>query len=317
MKLIMAPMEGITTYPLRNAFNQCFGGFDEYMSPFISPADKKPLKIKEAKDIEPENNKDIVLIPQVLTHKVKQFVKTAEALSEKGYSEVNLNLGCPSGTVTAKGRGSGMLKDPAELERFLDQVFETLAEKGEEDKIRISLKTRIGFWSKEEWEWLLTIYNRFPVKELTVHPRLAVDMYKGKPDLDAFRHAYEHAKMPLVYNGDIRSKEDYDRIVSEFPEISGIMIGRAVVSNPFLLEEIRTGNKVSFEDSKDKLKEYHDAVYSLYHESFQGNKNLLLRMKEFWVYLFASIQPDKRLQKELLKAKDFNEYEMAVRVLFS
>ena len=180
MKFYYAPMESITIYLYRNIYEQLFGEIDKYYTPFIMPNGKRTFKTREFQDVLPEHNEGLHIVPQILTKSSEDFIRTAKELKELGYDEVNLNLGCPSRTVVAKQKGSGFLREPEVLDDFLTEIFEAL-------DMKISIKTRIGLRDTEEFEEILSIYNRHPVYELTIHPRLQQEFYKGKPHLDVFR----------------------------------------------------------------------------------------------------------------------------------
>ena len=196
MKIYLAPLEGITGWIFRSAVHECFGGFDKYFVPFIKPNQMGHFSAREKKDILPDHNRGMYTVPQILTNRAEDFLRTAKKLEEYGYSEVNLNLGCPSKTVVTKGRGSGFLAYPEQLERFLDEIFDKC-------EIRISVKTRLGMDDPREFERLLEIYNRYPMEELIIHPRVQKEFYKSTPDLGAFAAAADSSRSPVCYNGDI------------------------------------------------------------------------------------------------------------------
>ena len=165
MKIYLAPLEGITNYVYRKALFECFDGFDKYFIPFIRAKQNLNLSGREKKDLLPENNEGMYAVPQILTKKAGDFIRTVELLSEYGYQEVNLNLGCPSKTVVTKGCGAGFLDRPEELERFLDEIFAKC-------NIQISVKTRLGMEDASGFPELMKLYNKFPMKELIIHPRV-------------------------------------------------------------------------------------------------------------------------------------------------
>ena len=253
MKFYYAPMESITIYLYRNIYEKLFGEIDKYYTPFIMPNGKRTFKTREFQDVLPEHNEGLHIVPQILTKSSKDFIRTAKELKELGYDEVNLNLGCPSRTVVAKQKGSGFLREPEVLDDFLTEIFDAL-------DMKISIKTRIGLRDTEEFEEILSIYNRHPVYELTIHPRLQQEFYKGKPHLDVFEYAVEHSENPLCYNGDIVTKEDYDNITTRFPSIDAVMIGRGLLRNPALVREIKYGQKLT----KRELLKMHDTLYEAY-----------------------------------------------------
>ena len=240
MELYFAPLEGIGGYIYRNAQARFFTKADKYFSPFISPAKERQLRTKEYRDVCPENNQNIRLIPQILTNDAEVFCQTARELKKMGYDEVNLNLGCPSKTVVTKCRGAGFLAKPERLAAFLDEIFEKA-------EMRISIKTRIGMEDPGEFEELLTIYNRYPMEELIIHPRVQTDYYKNRPRMEVFSYAMEHSKNKLVYNGDVFSEKDYRHVRDSLtaPKESGagqvlaFMLGRGILANPALFGEIR------------------------------------------------------------------------------
>ena len=229
IRVYMAPMEGLTGYIFRNAYAKHFGQIDKYFTPFIASTG---LNHKELNDIIPEHNEGLYVVPQILCNKAEDFLVIAKNLNDFGYEEINFNLGCPSGTVVAKGRGAGFLAKVEELDVFLDTVFTECDQK-------ISIKNRVGLETEEEWERLLEVYNRYPLEELIIHPRVQKDFYKNPIRKNTYTYAMEHAKAPLCYNGEIHSKEAYHRFAEEFPEVHTIMLGRGLFKNPFLVEEIR------------------------------------------------------------------------------
>ena len=211
-KIYMAPMEGVTGFIYRNTFARFFGGIDKYYTPFISPGEHRNFKSRELKDVLPDNNAGLNVAVQMLTNNAEHFIVTARKMMDFGYREVNLNLGCPSGTVVAKGKGSGFLSFPEKLDAFLDEIYSGLADTG----LDISVKTRIGRYEQDEFYELLDIYNKYPISELIIHPRVQKDMYRNTPRMEIFDYAVEHSKNPLVYNGDICTVEDYERFAGHY-----------------------------------------------------------------------------------------------------
>lgn len=179
MNYYFAPMEGITGAVFRRTHHEFFPGIDKYFMPFITPTTQEKLTPRQKRDVLPEYNEGVPAVPQLLTRTAADFIWAANTLASLGYAEVNLNLGCPSGTVTAKGKGAGFLAHPDELDRFLDAVFSACT-------VPISIKTRLGVHDPAEFEALLEIYSRYPVAELTIHPRVRQDFYKGRVREDAF-----------------------------------------------------------------------------------------------------------------------------------
>ena len=267
MNLYLAPLEGITGHIYRNALHQCFDGFDKYFIPFISPNQKGHFSTREKKDVMPEHNQGMYAVPQILTNNVEDFLCTAKKLGDYGYKEVNLNLGCPSRTVVTKGRGAGFLDEPQKLDRFLDAVFEKC-------NLEISIKTRIGMEDPEEFETILPIYNKYPLKELIIHPRLLKDHYKGIPRYGLYEVAREKLKVPLGYNGDIFSVEAYQEIREKFPDADSVMYGRGLIARPYLLDAImqKEDGEDHREEYRKKLRQFHDRLYRDYQGYLSGER---------------------------------------------
>ncbi len=299
MKLYLAPMEGLTGYVYRNAHRECFGEMDGYFTPFLA---SKKLSSKEKMEVLPENNLNMTVIPQILTNRTGEFLAIAKQLEDRGYESVNLNLGCPSGTVTAKNRGAGFLKVTDELEIFLETIFR-------ECPLKISVKTRIGAYNPEEFSDLIKIYNHFHMEELIVHPRLMKDFYEGTPNLLAFSEAVEECVHPLCYNGDINSKADYERITSMFPSVDRIMLGRGLLTNPALPRILRGGESATIEE----MKLFHELLYKGYREEIKEERNVLFKLKALWVFMGSFFMDNEAAMKDIRKSQSYMEYEIAVR----
>ena len=306
MRIYQAPLEGITGHVFRSAFYECFDNVDKYFIPFIKPNQHGHLSSKERQDVLPENNKGMYAVPQILTNSVEDFVRTVRKLEKYGYREVNLNLGCPSKTVITKGRGSGFLAYPEELDRFLDAVFQQAGD------TEISVKTRIGKDSPEEFLHLLEIYNQYPIKELIIHPRVQKDFYKNKPNLDIYRIACSESKNPLCYNGDIFSVTDYEKFMREYPDTDTIMLGRGLLMNPGLARSIRQG----IPTDKQTLREFHNRLYEGYQRVLSGDKTILFKMKELWGFLAPAFSNYEKYAKKIKKAEKLKVYDSVVDALF-
>lgn len=305
MRYYLAPLEGITGYIMRNTYHNYFEPADKYFIPFISPTYTRKFGSKEINDILPEHNQGMYAVPQVLTNKAEDFLWTLEWLREYGYEEVNLNLGCPSKTVVTKHRGSGFLSQTEELDRFFEEVFSKM-------DVKISVKTRIGKFEPEEFEELLQIYNRYPIHELIVHPRVQQEYYKGKPHWDVFGWAYEKSKNPVCYNGDIFTATDYEQLLQQFPNLNCVMLGRGILRNPALIGQLKYGEA----PKKEQIKAYHDELYAKYQEVLFGEKTVLFKMKEFWFYLDELFEDNKKYIKQIRKAEKLSVYENAVNTMF-
>jgi tRNA-dihydrouridine synthase len=306
MKLYLAPMEGLTGYIYRNAQNVYFNNIDKYFSPFISTNQWTNLKTRELNDIDPENNQGIVLIPQLLSNNAKDFINTAKTISMMGYEVINLNLGCPFKTVVSKGKGSGFLAKTEELDAFLDEVFS-------KSPTKISVKTRLGKDQPEEFYKLIEIFNKYPIEELIIHPRIQRDIYKNKPNLKTFKDALSLSKNPVCYNGDIFTIKDYKVFTDSFPGAGSVMLGRGILANPGLAKEIKSNIKID----KSLLRDFHDRLYSDYKNTFYGDTSALYKMKELWFYMISLFSNNERYAKKIKKAVRLNDYEEAVRWLFT
>lgn len=309
MRIYLAPMEGITGYVYRNVHHQIYGHIDKYFTPFITPTQHRKLTSRELNDILPEHNRGMHVVPQILTNQADGFLWAAQKAKELGYREVNLNLGCPSGTVVSKGRGAGFLADPWKLDRFLAEVSDGVSK----FDMQLSVKTRIGVLDPEEFYELIEVFNRYPLSELIVHPRIRTDYYKNHPNMDIFRDAVRMSRNPLCYNGDIFRAEDLSLLEEAFPEVDAVMAGRGVIANPGLAEEIRTGSRLE----KTRLKAFHDALLLAYREVIPGDKNVLFKMKEVWFYLACVFADCDKYIKKIKKAGNMGEYEAAAGRMFS
>lgn len=306
MKIYFAPLEGITGYIFRNIYNDIYGRIDKYFAPFISPSEKCPMTPRERKDIAPENNKGINLVPQILTCRSEHFIEAAKELQAMGYQEINLNLGCPSGTVCAKGKGAGFLPETLALQKFLDNIYSY----SESEGMKISIKTRLGYFNPDEFYDLVDIFNGYPVSELIVHPRIRSDFYKGEPRKEYYAYALEHSKCPLVYNGNIFTCKDYDDLSGLFnSSLDTIMLGRGLISDPSLTDKLKG---FATETDFAKFKRLHDTVYHEYQKIMSPDINVLYKMRELWSYWQALFDGKERDIKRLLKVKKYAEYEDAV-----
>lgn len=305
MKYYLAPMEGITGHIYRNAYAKYFHNIDKYFTPFIVPNQSTSLKTKELRDMLPENNEGLYIVPQILTNDADGFITTAMKLQQLGYDEINLNLGCPAGTVVSKNRGSGFLAQRDELDSFLDEIFKI-------KDMKISVKTRIGKDSPEEFYELIKIYNKYPMEELIIHPRTRQDFYGNTPNLDVFKDAISLSKNTLCYNGDIFTVEDYYKITESFPEVDKVMLGRGILANPGLMGEIKDNIYVD----KKILKEFHDEIFNNYTELLKEDKNAMYRMKELWGYMSHIFTNNKKYYKKIKKAQKAKDYIEAVSNLF-
>ena len=306
MKYYLAPMEGITGYIYRNSYKKFFSNIDKYFTPFIVTNKSRSLKSKELRDVLPENNKGMNIVPQILTNDSEGFITTSRKLQQLGYNEINLNLGCPAGTVVSKNKGSGFLAKREELDMFLDEIFKI-------DDMKISIKTRIGKDSPEEFYELIKIYNKYPLEELIIHPRIQKDFYGNKPNLQVFKDALSLSRSPVCYNGDIFTIDDHNKLIKTFPEVKTMMLGRGIIANPRLMNEIKSNTNID----KKVLKNFHDEIFNKYIEAFDEDRNAIFRMKELWGYMIYIFSDNKKYSKRIKKSQNLSDYNEAVLSLFT
>ncbi|MCI8483572.1 MAG: tRNA-dihydrouridine synthase family protein [Lachnospiraceae bacterium] len=306
MNYYLAPLEGITTYIYRNAYHSVFHPMEKYFTPFIVPRMKKGMNSREINDILPEHNQGLFVVPQLLTNQAEDFIKVAETLAAYGYQEINLNLGCPSGTVVAKGKGAGFLAHPRELERFLEKIFSVLT-------MDISIKTRIGMEDPEEFEPLLEIFNQYPLKELIIHPRVREDYYRRSPNFSVFEKAMKKSAHPLCYNGNVFTKGDYQNLLEKFPALPAVMLGRGIIANPSLRQSLEGEEP---KKKKEQFQRFHTELYQGYQKILSGDRNVLFKMKELWSYLAQSFTDYEPYAKKIRKTGTLSDYETIVKALF-
>ena len=299
------PLDGITKVVFRKVWHQHFGGADRYFIPFFSPTDHHTITPRDFRELDPANNGGLPLVPQIMSCKAPDFIWGAERMRELGYSEVNLNLGCPSGTVTAKGKGSGFLAKPEELDHFFEEVFSEVT-------IPVSVKTRMGITDAEEFHRILEIYNRYPISCVTIHARVQKEKYKGKLHLDAFEQAVANSKNPVCYNGDLRTMGEIRAFEERFPSVEAVMIGRGAVADPALLRKIRGGSAAT----REELQAFMQDLYHSYQEFYGQVGTAAQRMREVWFYLIHLFDGAEKLNKKLRRFKSPGEYEAIEAAIF-
>lgn len=309
MNYYAAPMEGLTDRVWRQAHQKWFGpagNADRYYAPFISPPENRVLIKKKMAELAPAANPGAPVIPQLLAKDGELAAWMIGELRRIGYTEVNLNFGCPSGTVTAKGKGSGMLRDPQKLDAFLDAVFSQAGGP-------VSVKTRLGVARAEEFGEILNVYNKYPLCELIIHPRVMKQLYRGQADREAFAACLPACTAPVCYNGDVTTVDDLRALEAAFPGLSGIMVGRGLIADPALLRKAVGGPAAS----REELRGYHDELYHGYTEAFGMASCAVSRMKAHWFYLIHLFDGADVLEKPLRKAREGWEYETVVNQIFA
>jgi len=305
--IILAPLQGFTDVTFRNVFARHFSGVDEAVAPFISTMAQQRLKPSRIKDVYPENNKNLFVVPQILGNSATDFIFLADHLYERGIKKINWNLGCPHSKIAKKKRGSGLLMYPDEIDTFLDTVLSKITN-------TLSIKLRLGRKSKDEIFNLLPVLDKYPLDELILHPRTGIQMYEGTSDHDAFEKAQFCTRHTLTYNGDITSLKAFHTVQKKFPSVRRFMLGRGLLSNPFLAEDI---NGIHIKKNQlDRLKNFHDDLFENYQTIFSGPAHLTGRMKGFWGFLGPSFKDSKKQLKKILKAESIAKYRDMIENFF-
>ena len=302
MRYYFAPMEGLTDSIYRRLHHKYFPGIHRYYMPFLSPTIHRQLTHKEDRELPFADTVSFAAVPQILTKVAEDFLWAAQVCVDRGYNEVNLNVGCPSGTVVSKGKGSGMLRDINALDAFLEEVFS-------HSPLPISVKTRLGLENKEDFSSILDVYNRYPIKELTIHPRTRKQFYDGRLHMEIFQYALENSKNPLCFNGELRTYSQVIDFSRSFPQIDAVMIGRGLIANPGML--------MSGGTTQESLKAFTDELTETYISAFGGARNAMFRMKENWSFLRHRFDGSERLWKQLRKTTDLAEYRAITAEIFA
>lgn len=304
MILSLAPMEGVTGSVFRRVHAECFGVLDRYYTPFVAPPHAgSTFGGRAAREVDPERNRGLDVIPQLLTKDADEFVYAAGLLAEMGYREVNLNLGCPSGTVFNKGKGSGFLRDPEALDAFLGEACAR-------SPLPVSVKTRLGVSDDAEFGRILDAYCAHPLAELIVHPRVREDFYKGAPRWEPYGEALARAPFPVAYNGDIFAPEDLEALLSAYPATRHVMVGRGVLTNPALPRQLRGGGPMTPEE----LHAFHDRLFGAYEAEIGGNA--VYRLKEWWAYARYAFADPVAVHRAVRKARRVEDYRAAAEQVF-
>ena len=319
VRLSLGPFQGITDAPFRNVFKRHFGGIDKFYTPFFTGIHKEEhAKNLQGEEIDPRCNDVETLTPQILSTDAEEILRFAKQCKELGYKEINLNMGCPFPRVANKKRGCGLLPYPDKVDAMLEGVFEHIGD------MKFSIKCRLGYFSPDEIDAIIPIFNKFPLSELIIHPRIGKQLYKGEADVERFAALIPYINAPLVYNGDIFSVEIFDRIQSVIagndPQSSTLidhfMLGRGILANPFLAEQIAD---VCPPQPNDKTERLHAYVLDLYEDRLHhagGSPKVLGRMKELWSYLMYSFEEPQVVWRKIKKINALKEYEEAVETVF-
>lgn len=303
-----APLQGYTESPYRNAHALCFGGVDTYYTPFVR-LEKEGFRSKDLREIAPQRNRTPHLIPQLIASTPEKAEAILTLFVEKGYREVDINLGCPFPLLAKRHNGSGILPYPDEVESLLRIITRY-------PDISFSVKMRLGWEAPDECLRLAPLLNEVPLQQVTLHPRLGKQQYKGTVDLDAFDAFRQVCRHPLLYNGDLHTLEDIRKVRTRFPDLAGVMIGRGLLANPALALECRRDAPLAHNEKIEKVRQMHHHVFQTYEQQLEGGEmQLLNKMKTFWEYLLP--EADRKLLKAIHKSSRLCRYRQAVDELFA
>ncbi|MEN8810829.1 MAG: tRNA-dihydrouridine synthase family protein [Flavobacteriales bacterium] len=307
--LLSSPLQGFTDFRLRNAFHYYFGGIDTFYSPYIRLNGKLVIKGAYERDILPENNSTLNVIPQVMTNDADEFLFVVKFIQQFGYKELNWNLGCPYPMVTKQGMGSGLVKNTEQIRHILQRVHN-------ETDIVVSMKMRMGYDDASEILDTLPMLDEFPIKNIAIHARIGKQLYKGGVDLEGFQRCVDKAKHTLYYNGDITTVDSFRKIRNQFPSIEHFMIGRGLISDPFLPQMIQNDSIEYPENRWQIFKEFHDRIYQEYDEYLSGPTPIKMKMRGFWEFFALSFDNPQKTFKKIKKANNAVQYNQATREIF-
>jgi tRNA-dihydrouridine synthase B len=303
--LLSSPLQGFTDFKFRNAFNKHFGGIDTFYSPYIRLNGKLVVKAAYEKDILPENNLNLEVIPQIMTNSAEEFLFVSKYVQQFGYKELNWNLGCPYPMVTKRGMGSGLISEFEKIDDILNKVHS-------ESDIIVSMKMRMGYDNSDEILSTLPILDKYPLKNIAIHARIGKQLYKGGVDLRAFQKCVDNTKHKLYYNGDITSVSKFNEMVDRFPSIDHWMIGRGIIADPFLPNMIKNNTTDYPKNRIDIFREFHEELFLEYEHALSGEKHLLMKMLHFWEYFSTSFNDPHKTFKRIKKSKSIRAYHVAV-----
>ncbi len=306
--LYLAPLQGFTDFIYRKAFAETFGGIDAFFIPYITFKGGEILK-KYEKEILPENNLQVPVIPQVLVSNGQEIIKLSNMLAALGYTKINLNLGCPYPMVTNRRKGAGLLPFPEEVRKIMEHFFT-------HSNLGLSVKMRAGLHHPEESRAIIEVLNDFSISEIIFHPRVAKQLYKGEIQKQVFEETCKQSHIPLTYNGDIFSMTDFHQKEKDFPRIKGWMLGRGILMNPCIVYEIRN-IPLSPEDKRKKLSAFHAQIFNAYSENIDNQGNVLTKMKQFWGYFCYSFSSPQKTFKAIKKANSINIYLAETNRIFN
>ena len=307
--LLSSPLQGFTDFRFRNAFHKYFGGIDTFYSPYIKLNGKLVIKGSYERDILPENNTTLEVIPQIITSDADEFLFVVKYVQELGYKELNWNLGCPYPMVAKCGMGSGLIKNTDQIEHILKRVHN-------ETDIIVSMKMRMGYENPTEILDVFPILDQYPIKNIAIHARIGKQLYKGGVDLDSFQNCLAHTKHKLYYNGEITSVAKFQEMQKRFPSIDHFMIGRGLIADPFLPSMIKNNTTEYPKNRFEIFEAFHDTIYQEYDAYLSGPTPIRMKMLGFWEYFSESFSNPQKTYKKIKKAGNSKNYEIAVKEIF-
>jgi tRNA-dihydrouridine synthase len=307
--LLSSPLQGFTDFRFRNAFHKHFGGIDTFYSPYIKLNGKLVVKGSYERDILPENNTTLEVIPQIITNDAEEFLFVAKYVQQFGYKELNWNLGCPYPMVAKCGMGSGLISNTSQIEHILKRVHN-------ETDILVSMKMRMGYENATEILDVFPILDQYPIKNIAIHARIGKQLYKGGVDLDSFQKCLDHTKHKIYYNGDITSVSKFKELQERFPSIDHWMIGRGLIADPFLPSMIKNDTTAYPKNKLEIFEAFHDEIYQEYDAYLSGPTPIRMKMLGFWEYFSESFSNPQKTFKKIKKAGNSKNYEIAVKEIF-
>lgn len=307
--LLSSPLQGFTDFRFRNAFHRYFGGIDTFYSPYIKLNGKLVIKGSYERDILPENNSTLEVIPQIITNDAEEFLFVANYVQQLGYKELNWNLGCPYPMVAKCGMGSGLISNTSQIEHILKRVHN-------ETDIIVSMKMRMGYENASEILDVFPILEQYPIKNIAIHARIGKQLYKGGVDLDSFQKCLDTSKQKIYYNGDITSVEKFRMMQERFPSIDHWMIGRGLIADPFLPSMIKNNTTEYPKNKLEIFEAFHDTIYQEYDAYLSGPTPIRMKMLGFWEYFSESFSNPQKTLKKIKKAGNSKNYEIAVKEIF-
>ena len=309
IKIYQAPLQGFTDFTFRKAVSETFGGVDKYFIPYLSFSKGREIKKSQLREILPENNPNLPVVPQVLFSDQEELFDLISILMDYGYQEINLNLGCPYPMATNKGRGAAWLQKPEALNEILEQLFRKAL------PAKFSVKMRAGMSDDQDSKAIFEVLKHLPIEELIFHPRTASQMYEGKANPKLFVEAISVVKHPMVYNGDLFSVSDFQELKTLLPEQNCWMIGRGLLMNPALAAQLK-GEMLEPKALRNKMRKFHDQILEAYSSRLDGSGHILMKMNQFWTYFSESFENSHKVMKLVKKSGSILKYNAAVTEIF-